>query len=86
MRILLLGSTGAEATFRAWSDWLSCAGVPFDAIAIDGQRAPVAIVDEAGDARYQGLILASGGLPRRPSMPRNELRSSGSSASSGSDG
>jgi hypothetical protein len=51
-----------SSTFRAWSDWLSCAGVPFDAIAIDGQRAPVAIVDEAGDARYQGLILASGGL------------------------
>jgi len=58
MRILLLGSTGAEPAFRAWSDWLARAGVPFDAIEMDGARSPVVIVDEAGNARYQATILA----------------------------
>lgn len=62
MRILLLGPTGAEPAFAAWDDCLTRAGVPFDAVACDGRPAPVAVVDETGNARYQGLILVSGGL------------------------
>jgi hypothetical protein len=62
MRILLLGASSAEPTFRAWYDWLTRAGVPFDAVALDDQPPPVTVLDQAGNARFQALILASGGL------------------------
>jgi hypothetical protein len=62
MRILLLGLTGAEPAFAAWDDCLTRAGVPFDAVACEGGDTPVAVVDETGDARYQGLIVVSGGV------------------------
>jgi hypothetical protein len=62
MRILLIGLTGAEPAFHAWYDWLERAGVPFDAIQLNEQRPPVSILDEAGNAHFQGLILASSGL------------------------
>jgi hypothetical protein len=59
MRVLLLGATGAEPSFQAWRAGLDRAGVPFEAIALRVDRSPVRLVDGAGHARFQALILAT---------------------------
>jgi hypothetical protein len=62
MRILLLGETGREPGFEAWSTSLTRAGVPFDAIALAERRAPMSITTQSGIVYYQALILTQEGL------------------------
>ena len=62
MRILLLGQTGREPGFEAWSRSLTRAGVPFDAIVLAERHAPVSITTPSGIVCYQALILAKEGL------------------------
>lgn len=61
MRVLLLGLTGAEPAFGAWRNWLTSAGVPFEAVALNDLARPIELVDEDGGVRFQGLILADAG-------------------------
>jgi hypothetical protein len=61
MRLLLLGLTGSEPAFQAWDEWLTSAGVPFDAVTLNELTTPLQVVDDAGCPRFQGLILAEGG-------------------------
>jgi hypothetical protein len=62
MQLLLLGLTGTEPAFTAWSVWLTRAGVGFDAVALKDLTTPTEFVDETGGARYQGMILSDAGL------------------------
>lgn len=62
MRVLLLGLTGKEPAFPAWAQWLTGAGVPFDAVSLNDLTPEIRFVDEYGAAQYQGLILAEDGL------------------------
>jgi hypothetical protein len=79
MRVLLLGLTGAEPAFMGWADWLTAAGVPFDAVSLNDLTSPVRFVDESGAAVFQGLIMTEGGLieimlepPERAQLERLE--------------
>ena len=62
MRVLLLGLTGREPAFPAWAQWLTAAGVPFDAVSLNDLAGPIRFVDEHGAVQYQGLILTEDGL------------------------
>jgi hypothetical protein len=62
MQLLLLGLTGAEPAFTAWSLCLTRAGVPFDAVALKDLTTPSEFLDAAGEARYQAVILSDAGL------------------------
>jgi hypothetical protein len=62
MQLLLLGLTGTEPAFTAWSAWLTRAGVAFDAVALKDLTTPTEFVDETGGALYQGMILSDAGL------------------------
>jgi hypothetical protein len=62
MQLLLLGLTGAEPAFTAWSLGLTRAGVPFDAVALKDLTTPNEFLDASGGARYQGIILSDAGL------------------------
>jgi hypothetical protein len=62
MKVLLLGATGAEPSFRAWRLALSQVGVPFEAIALRAGRSQVSFVGMGGHPRFQALILATGAL------------------------
>jgi hypothetical protein len=62
MQLLLLGLTGAEAAFTAWSLGLTRAGVPFQAVALKDLTTPNEFLDASGGARYQGIILSDAGL------------------------
>ncbi len=62
MRLLLLGLTGTEPAYDAWMQWLTRTGVPFDAVPLKDLAEPLQFIDEDGCARFQGLILAEGGL------------------------
>jgi hypothetical protein len=62
MRLLLLGLTGAEPAFTAWSLGLTRAGVAFEAVALKDLTTPNEFLDPSGGARYQGIILSDAGL------------------------
>jgi hypothetical protein len=62
MQLLLLGLTGAEPAFTAWSLCLTRAGVPFDAVALKDLTTPSEFLDASGGARYQAVILSDAGL------------------------
>jgi hypothetical protein len=62
MQLLLLGLTGAEPAFTAWSLCLTRAGVPFDAVALKDLTTPSEFLDASGGARYQAMILSDAGL------------------------
>ncbi len=71
LKVLLLGATGAEPTFQAWQAQLRREGVPFDQlIATPGHAAITAATlsqtraEGTQEARYQAVIVATGGLPR----------------------
>lgn len=49
MQLLLLGLTGAEPAFTAWSQWLTRAGVPFDAVAPKDLTTPSEFIDASGE-------------------------------------
>ena len=62
MQLLLLGLTGAEPAFTAWSLCLRRAGVPFDAVALKDLTTPSEFLDASGGALYQATILSDAGL------------------------
>ena len=64
MRVLLLSADGNEPGYQAWRAQLEREGVPFDAI-VATQAAPITyaqLADGKARARYQAVILATGGL------------------------
>ncbi len=63
MRVLLLGE-GTEPSFRTWQLALENAGVPHEAIALDGQRTEIGLRSEDGRPRFQATIVSTGGLVR----------------------
>ena len=63
MRILLLGE-GGEPSFRTWQLALQTAGVPHEAIALGGRPTPVSLRRDDGRARFQAIIISTGGLVR----------------------
>ena len=69
MRVLVLSVTGNEASTQAWTTALDREGVPYDSIvAGDPQRARLSAssfadtVDGTPRAKYQGVVVATGGL------------------------
>lgn len=70
LRVLLLGATGDEPSFAAWQAQLRREGVPFDALVARPGHAPITAAtlsttrpDGTPEARYQAVIVATGGLP-----------------------
>jgi hypothetical protein len=64
LRVLLLSADGTEPAFQAWKAQLEREGVPFDAI-VATQAGPITyaqLADGATRARYQAVVLATGGL------------------------
>jgi hypothetical protein len=64
MRILLLGETGTEPSFRNWRLALERAGVPHDAIALRTRKTPLSFRRDDGQPRFQASIVSAGGLVR----------------------
>jgi hypothetical protein len=69
MKILLLGATGTEPSFQAWQAQLRREGVPFDALVARSGHAPITAAtlsstrpDGALEAKYQAVVVATGGL------------------------
>lgn len=69
MKVLLLGATGSEPSFTAWQAQLQREGVPFDAIVASPGHAPITastlsttLADGTQEAKYQAVIVATGGL------------------------
>lgn len=69
MKVLLLGATGNEPSFTAWQAQLQREGVPFDAIVARPGHTPITastlsttLADGTQEAKYQAVIVATGGL------------------------
>jgi hypothetical protein len=69
LKLLLLGSTGEEPSFRAWQFALNREGVPSEAIVLGAgrlrrrsSRLRELLTAEAGHARFQAVILATGAV------------------------
>ncbi len=73
MKVLLLGATGDEPSFRTWQAALSREGTPHVAIALSDERRPIVLADELGRACFQALILATGEL-REQSLSSSQCR------------
>lgn len=64
LKVLLLSADGNEATYQAWRTALQREGVPFDAI-IATTASPITadtLAVHSSHARYQAVVLATGGL------------------------
>jgi hypothetical protein len=64
LRVLLLSADGNEPSYQAWRAQLQREGVPFDAI-VATQAGPITyeqLADGNTRARYQAVIMATGGL------------------------
>jgi len=71
MKVLLLGASGSEPSFQAWQAQLRREGVPFDQLVAAPGHAPITaatlsqtLAGGIDEARYQAVIVATGGLPR----------------------
>jgi hypothetical protein len=71
MKVLLLGASGTEPSFTGWQAQLRREGVPFDPLIATPGHAPItaatlstALAGGIDEARYQAVIVATGGLPR----------------------
>jgi hypothetical protein len=69
LKVLLLGATGSEPSYLAWKAELQREGVPFEAIAATPGHAPITaatlsdtLAGGIQEAKYQAVILATGGL------------------------
>ena len=69
--MLLLGASGSEPSFLAWQAQLRREGVPFDQLVATPGHAPITaatlsqtLAGGIQEARYQAIIVATGGLPR----------------------
>ena len=64
LKVLVLSANGFEASFQAWTAALKREGVPFDTL-IANEAAPITsdtLTASPTHARYQAVILATGGL------------------------
>jgi hypothetical protein len=71
MKVLLLGASGGEPSFLGWQAQLRREGVPFDQLVATPGHAPITaatlsqtLAGGIDEARYQAVIVATGGLPR----------------------
>jgi len=71
MKVLLLGAGGSEPSYLAWQAQLRREGVPFDQLLATPGHAPITaatlsqtLAGGIDEARYQAVIVATGGLPR----------------------
>jgi hypothetical protein len=71
LKVLLLGASGSEPSFQAWQAQLRREGVPFDQLVATPGHAPITAATLAQtlaggvqEAKYQAVIVATGGLPR----------------------
>ena len=64
LKVLVLSADGAESSFQAWTTALKREGVPFDTIIAKtaGPITAATLAASATHARYQAVILATGGL------------------------
>lgn len=69
LKVLLLGATGSEPSYLAWKAELQREGVPFEAIAATPGHTPITAATLSNtltggiqEAKYQAVILATGGL------------------------
>lgn len=69
LRVLLLSANGSEPSFQAWQAQLRREGVPFDTIVARPGHTPITaatlsttLADGTREGKYQGIILATGGL------------------------
>jgi hypothetical protein len=69
LKVLLLGATGSEPSYLAWKAELQREGVPFEAIAATPGHTPITaatlsdtLTGGIQEAKYQAVILATGGL------------------------
>jgi hypothetical protein len=70
LKVLLLGATGSEPSFQAWKAQLQREGVPFAQLVATPGHAPITaatlsqtLADGTQEARYEAVIVATGGLP-----------------------
>jgi hypothetical protein len=70
LKVLLLGATGAEPSFQAWQAQLRREGVPFDQVIATPGHTPITaatlsqtLATGTQEARYEAVIVATGGLP-----------------------
>ncbi|HYV15898.1 MAG TPA: hypothetical protein VE972_07750 [Conexibacter sp.] len=71
LKVLLLGANGTEPSFSAWQAQLKREGVPFDQLVATSGHTPITpeslsttLPEGTQEARYQAVIVATGGLPR----------------------
>ncbi|HEU4703836.1 MAG TPA: hypothetical protein VFS37_15250 [Conexibacter sp.] len=71
MKVLLLGASGSEPSFAAWQAQLRREGVPYDQLIATPGHTPITAATLSqtlpggiDEARYQAVIVATGGLPR----------------------
>jgi hypothetical protein len=69
MRVLLLGATGTEPSFQAWEAQLRRDGAPYTPVVATPGHTPIdaaalsqTLADGTQEARYQAVIVATGGL------------------------
>ena len=64
LKVLVLSADGSEPSFQAWTAALTREGVPFDTIVANtaGPITAATLTASATHARYQAVILATGGL------------------------
>jgi hypothetical protein len=69
LKVLLLGATGFEPSYQAWKSELQREGVPFEAIIATPGHTPITAATLSGtlpggiqEAKYQAVIMATGGL------------------------
>jgi hypothetical protein len=70
MKVLLLGATGGEPSFQAWRAQLQREGVPFTQLVATPGHAPITaatlsqtLPEGTQEARYEAVVVATGGLP-----------------------
>jgi len=83
LKVLLLGANGTEPSFLAWQAQLRREGVPFDQIVATPGHAPITaatlsqtLADGTQEAKYEGVIVATGGLVQCDTTPCSSALSS----------
>ncbi len=64
LKVLVLSATGEEPSYQAWTEALRREGVPFETI-VANTAPPIdatSLEVDANHARYQGIVMATGGL------------------------
>ncbi len=73
MKVLVLGTSSTEPDFMAWQGALQREGVPFEAIVTSSGHTPITaatlsdtLPNGTQEAKYQAVIVSTGGLPKCP--------------------